>query len=97
MTNFLPRYSHDAGLHLVLSLPDGCDDVAIASRALHKGVVVRALSQYYLTPQQERGLLLGYACVDEPTTFCSVYCATPVLMPGRGDCVIMRKAEPLLT
>ncbi|PIJ43495.1 PLP-dependent aminotransferase family protein [Tatumella sp. OPLPL6] len=66
---FLPRYSHDAGLHLVLSLPDGCDDVAIASRALHQGVVVRALSQYYFTPQPERGLLLGYACVDEPTLF----------------------------
>ncbi|WP_241607248.1 PLP-dependent aminotransferase family protein [Rosenbergiella australiborealis] len=66
---FLPRYNHDAGLHLVLSLPDGCDDIAIATRALHKGVIVRALSQYYFRPQQDRGLLLGYACVDEPTLF----------------------------
>ena len=67
--DFLPRYSHDAGLHLVLSLPDGCDDVAIATRALHQGVVVRALSQYYLSAQQARGLLLGYACIDEPKLF----------------------------
>ena len=66
---FLPRYSHDAGLHLVLSLPTGCDDVALAHRALHEGVIVRALSQYYLCPQAERGLLLGYACIDEPKIF----------------------------
>lgn len=66
---FLPRYSHDAGLHLVMPLPEGCDDVAIASRALHHGVIVRALSQYYFTPQSQRGLLLGYACVNEQQLF----------------------------
>ncbi len=66
---FLPRYCHDAGLHLVMTLPEGCDDVAIASDALHQGVIVRPLSQYYFTPQNQRGLLLGYACVDEQRLF----------------------------
>ena len=63
--DFLPRSHHDAGLHLVMNLPDGCDDVAIAAAALSRGVKVRALSQYYMRPQTRRGLLLGYACVDQ--------------------------------
>lgn len=62
---FLPRNQHEAGLHLVMNLPDGCDDVAIAALALRRGVKVRALSQYYMRPQAQRGLLLGYACVDQ--------------------------------
>lgn len=62
---FLPVVNHDAGLHLVMNLPDGCDDVAIAASALRRGVKVRALSQYYMLPQSRRGLLMGYACVDE--------------------------------
>jgi len=62
---FMPAVNYQAGLHLVLPLPQGCDDVAIAALALRRGVKVRALSQYYMHPQEKRGLLLGYACVDE--------------------------------
>ena len=62
---FMPVVNHEAGLHLVLNLPPGCDDVAIAALALRRGVKVRPLSQYYMHPQERRGLLLGYACVDE--------------------------------
>ncbi len=62
---FMPQASHEAGLHLVIHLPAGCDDVAIAALALRRGVKVRPLSQYYMLPQAQRGLLLGYACVDE--------------------------------
>lgn len=62
---FLPTFNHEAGLHLVINLPVGCDDVAIAALALRRGVKVRALSQYYMHPQAQRGLLLGYACVNE--------------------------------
>lgn len=62
---FMPMVNHEAGLHLVLNLPPGCDDVAIAALALRRGVKVRPLSQYYMHPQERRGLLLGYACVDE--------------------------------
>ena len=62
---FLPLVNHEAGLHLVMNLPMGCDDVAVAALALRRGVKVRPLSQYYMHPQERRGLLLGFACVDE--------------------------------
>ncbi|AWI54844.1 DNA-binding protein [Aquabacterium olei] len=54
----------DAGLHLVLALPDHVDDVALARDALAAGVAVRPLSRYHADPARApRGLLLGYACV----------------------------------
>ncbi|KAA8730988.1 PLP-dependent aminotransferase family protein [Acinetobacter qingfengensis] len=64
---YLHEFDEEAGLHLVLKLADGCDDVAIASRALERGIYVRPLSQYYMTnhSQAPRGLLLGFACVNE--------------------------------
>lgn len=67
--NFLPRYPHDAGLHLVLSLPEHCNDVQLTSQLLVRGVKVRPLSKYYLRPSIQRGLLLGYACVSEVEIF----------------------------
>ncbi len=64
-----PDYLHpqasNAGLHLVLRLPDGCDDVAIADAAAHQDVLTRPLSRYYVRGTQSRGLLLGYACVQD--------------------------------
>jgi len=60
-------HPHDsnAGLHLVLSLPAGSDDVQVARRALERGVLVRPLSRYYTGGQAASGLLLGFACVAE--------------------------------
>jgi GntR family transcriptional regulator/MocR family aminotransferase len=56
----------DAGLHLVLLLPRHCDDAAIAELALQKGIAVRPLSKYYNDSRQgEKGLVLGYGCVEE--------------------------------
>lgn len=63
--NWLWRDESNAGLHLVLSLPHGLDDVQVAQRALEKGVLVRPLSRYYAGKEAERGLLLGFACVRE--------------------------------
>ena len=61
-----PVYGDEAGLHLVLGLPDGCDDQAISSAALAAGIATRPLSAYYSAGgQAQRGLLLGYACVPE--------------------------------
>ena len=64
---FLHEYNDDSGLHLVLKLPGNCDDVAVASAALERGIKVRALSQYYMHAHAhaERGLLMGFACVSE--------------------------------
>ena len=56
----------DAGLHLVMQLPDGTDDRSVAAAALKRNIVVRALSGYYAEPANApSGLLLGYACVPD--------------------------------
>jgi GntR family transcriptional regulator/MocR family aminotransferase len=56
----------ESGLHLVLELPDGVDDVALEKLAAGSGIQVKALSAYYLAPPVRRGLLVGYAyCTPE--------------------------------
>ncbi|MFP4893991.1 PLP-dependent aminotransferase family protein [Paraburkholderia sp. EG304] len=56
----------DAGLHLVMRLPDDISDHAVAHAALERNVVVRPLSGYYADPSRaSAGLLLGYACVPD--------------------------------
>lgn len=64
---FLHEYNTAAGLHLILKLPSEYDDVLIASQALDRGVKVRALSQYFIKnySTRQKGLLLGFACVNE--------------------------------
>ncbi|TCM68025.1 GntR family transcriptional regulator [Acinetobacter calcoaceticus] len=65
-SDFVHEYSHEAGLHLVLKLPEHVDDIAIAQLALVRGVKVRPLSRYYhQASNSTRGLLLGFACVAE--------------------------------
>ncbi|SMG58684.1 MocR-like pyridoxine biosynthesis transcription factor PdxR [Paraburkholderia susongensis] len=60
----LPVMGDEAGLHLVLGLPDYSDDRAVVAAAYDAGVIVRPLTSYYNDPAQpRRGLLLGYACV----------------------------------
>ncbi|WP_413740930.1 PLP-dependent aminotransferase family protein [Sodalis sp. RH15] len=59
------RDDSNAGLHLVMSLPEEVDDERLARDAGRQGIYVRPLSTYYLTSQRKKGLLLGYACVDE--------------------------------
>ena len=49
-----------AGLHVVLRMPDGTDDLALKSRLAERGVHVWALAQYTRTPMWP-GLVLGYA------------------------------------
>ncbi|SDP50121.1 PLP-dependent aminotransferase family protein [Lentzea jiangxiensis] len=49
-----------AGLHVVLRMPDGTDDLALKSRLEERGVHVWALAQYTRTPMWP-GLVLGYA------------------------------------
>ncbi len=54
----------NAGLHLVLLLPDHCDDAALCRAAQEQGIIARPLSRYYMKPSRaKKGLLLGYACV----------------------------------
>ncbi|MEZ0600660.1 PLP-dependent aminotransferase family protein [Paraburkholderia sp. IW21] len=60
----LPVMGDEAGLHLVLGLPDHANDRAVTAAAYDAGVIVRPLAAYYSTETPaRRGLLLGYACV----------------------------------
>lgn len=49
-----------AGMHLLVLLDDGCDDVEVAARAAEAGVVVHPLS-WHRTTAGRPGLVLGYA------------------------------------
>ncbi|WP_459614908.1 MocR-like pyridoxine biosynthesis transcription factor PdxR [Bordetella sp. 2513F-2] len=63
---WLHRDSSDAGLHLVLNLPEDLPDARVVQAAHERGVLTRGLSRYYTGGQTPRqGLLLGYACVPE--------------------------------
>ncbi|CAH0447639.1 hypothetical protein LMG10661_03706 [Ralstonia syzygii subsp. syzygii] len=54
-----------SGLHLVLGLPPGTDDVAVVEAALARDVVTRPLSRYYQDDaRRQPGLLLGYGHVE---------------------------------
>jgi GntR family transcriptional regulator/MocR family aminotransferase len=50
-----------AGLHLVVELPDGVDDAAVAARARAAGLGPLPLSALRLVPGGRPGLVLGYA------------------------------------
>jgi GntR family transcriptional regulator/MocR family aminotransferase len=52
-----------AGLHLVVTLPEGADDQAISDRAAGEGLHAMALSSCYLGPPRRPGLVLGYGGV----------------------------------
>ncbi|OZI33913.1 DNA-binding protein [Bordetella genomosp. 10] len=60
-----PISTHEAGLHLVMHLPAGTDDLGIAIAARTLGLAVRPLSRYYEGTAGAPGLLLGYACVPD--------------------------------
>lgn len=55
----------EAGLHLVMWLPDQVRDVTVAQRAAALGLGVRALSAYARPPVRCNGLVLGYGNLDE--------------------------------
>ncbi|WP_437890530.1 PLP-dependent aminotransferase family protein [Phytobacter sp. V91] len=63
----LSEFNDNAGLHLVLSLPEHCNDAVLASQANQRGILVRALSRYYSGAHPLKGLLLGFAAMEEET------------------------------
>jgi GntR family transcriptional regulator / MocR family aminotransferase len=52
--------SQAAGLHLVIRLPEQCDDRHLAALAARSGTTVRALSEYFMGPASARGLVVGF-------------------------------------
>jgi GntR family transcriptional regulator / MocR family aminotransferase len=53
-----------AGLNVLLALPDGSDELAVARRALDVGVRVYPLAPFRVTSASGPGLVLGYGTVD---------------------------------
>jgi GntR family transcriptional regulator / MocR family aminotransferase len=56
-----------AGMQLLLMLPDEVEDVEIAAAARSNGIGISALSPLHLEAHTERGLLLGYGRLREPS------------------------------
>lgn len=50
----------DQGMHCVLWLPAGCDDVALAAAAEAAGLALRPLSPMYAGPARRPGFMLGF-------------------------------------
>jgi GntR family transcriptional regulator / MocR family aminotransferase len=61
----LPVEGIAAGVHLVLRLPRGCDDVAIVGDAERARILVEPLSRFYLGATDESGLVVGYGRLHE--------------------------------
>ena len=52
------------GLHMVVTLPQGTDDVAIAQRARARGLAVLPLSAYFVGTARQSGLVIGFATTE---------------------------------
>jgi GntR family transcriptional regulator/MocR family aminotransferase len=68
LTRHLPELKVEgvaAGLHLVVRLPAGVDDSAIARDAKSAGIDVAALSAFRIKPADSGGLVIGYGRVQE--------------------------------
>ena len=50
----------DAGMHVVVLLPSGVDDVAVSRSAASQGIAALPLSTCYVRPPERGGLVLGY-------------------------------------
>lgn len=55
----------EAGLHMVVRLPDGSDDIAITDTLRDRGVGVSPLSTYFAGRAGTQGLVCGYARLPE--------------------------------
>jgi GntR family transcriptional regulator / MocR family aminotransferase len=75
LRNHLPELAIEgvaAGVHLLLRLPPGASDSAIADAAQNEGIAVTPLSAFQLAPAEAGGLVIGYgrlheAAVEEAT------------------------------
>lgn len=54
----------DAGMHLVVLLPPGTNDMAVSKKAAQSGISAMPLSACYMKQPSRSGLILGYAGVS---------------------------------
>lgn len=77
----------DQGMHLVLWLAHGMDDILLASRALEVGVAVRAVSPMYSARNARSGLVLGLGGFSDAQMETAVRSLAAIIMS-------MRKTRP---
>src|SRR5690606_20652855 len=77
-----PVSTQDAGMHMVMHLPPGTDDVGIVLAARSAGIYVRALSRYYADGVGPPGLLMGYATVPDDQIAPMFQTLTQLILPG---------------
>ena len=63
--SFLEIHGAEAGMHLTVTLPEGYNDIAIATRAAQEKLWLWPLSLCYASPSPRHGFILGYANVPE--------------------------------
>jgi GntR family transcriptional regulator/MocR family aminotransferase len=70
-----------AGMHLVLRLPPGIDDVAIAEDARRAGIRLPALSAFRIRPASSGGLVVGYGRLHESAVEPAMQALAKVVRP----------------
>lgn len=63
--DFFRIHGAEAGMHLTVTLPDGFNDVEIATRAANERLCLWPLSQCYTTTPARHGFILGFANTPE--------------------------------
>ena len=56
---------HEAGMHLIATLPAGCGDQSIAKLAAEQNIFVTPISKYYFKSAPRNALVLGYTAFNE--------------------------------
>jgi GntR family transcriptional regulator/MocR family aminotransferase len=80
----LAVHNADAGLHVATLLPDGADDVALASVGASRGLTLTPLSSCYLGPARRHGFLLGFGGYDEPALTAATQTLGEILRDANG-------------
>jgi GntR family transcriptional regulator/MocR family aminotransferase len=62
---YLGYFNSNAGLHLIIQFPLEADDIGISRLANAEGILVRPLSRYYFNQQKMKGLLVGFASIQD--------------------------------
>jgi GntR family transcriptional regulator/MocR family aminotransferase len=70
-----------AGVHVLLRLPPGVHDVAIAEAADRAGIAVTPLSAFRLTPARAGGLVVGYGRLHESAVEPAMRALAAVIRP----------------
>jgi GntR family transcriptional regulator/MocR family aminotransferase len=70
-----------AGMHLVLRLPPGIDDVAVAEDARRAGIRLPALSAFRIRPASSGGLVVGYGRLHESAVEPAMQALAKVVRP----------------